>query len=240
MYKIPNRLSETWFTSDLHFGHKNIIRFCDRPFQEYGNLDEHRLNSATDLQVNEMNEIIIRNINDKVRQEDNLWILGDIAMGNIDNTLKLVERITCQNITIVAGNHDRCHPVNGEKHKKWVQRYKKLNNVVSLHLTNTTFSFPGTNSTVQVSHFPYGLWENSHDRRGEELDGKNDRYEKWRPLDNGEWLLCGHVHEKWRQKGRQINVGIDAWGGSPVSSKQILSIINSGENDLTRIFWVKK
>jgi calcineurin-like phosphoesterase family protein len=231
--------TETWFTSDLHFGHKNIIRFCDRPFKDYGSLDEQRLNSVSDSQVEKMNEAILYNINSKVGQEDELWILGDIAMGNIDYTLKLVEKIICSNITIVAGNHDRCHPVNGEKYVKWVERYEELHNVKSLYLENTIFTFPNTDVTVQVSHFPYGSFDNSYTPRAEDVESKKDRYEKWRPTDNGEWLLCGHVHEKWRQKDKQINVGIDAWGGSPVSAKQLLSLIDAGENNIPRIHWTR-
>ncbi len=42
----------TWFTSDFHLGHRNIIRYCDRPFH------------STD----EMDEAIIENLNSRVRQ----------------------------------------------------------------------------------------------------------------------------------------------------------------------------
>ena len=41
------------------------------------------------------------------------------------------------------------------------------------------------------------------------------RYIEHRPDDDGGWLLHGHVHEKWRQNGRQINVGVDAWNFAP-------------------------
>lgn len=52
-----------YFTSDLHLGHANSIEFTNRPFSN----------------VDEMNETLVRNINDIVSKKDELWILGDFA-----------------------------------------------------------------------------------------------------------------------------------------------------------------
>jgi calcineurin-like phosphoesterase family protein len=78
---------------------------------------------------------------------------------------------------------------------------------------------PGLN--VLLSHFPYA---------GD--SGDNDRYVTQRPADFGYWLLHGHVHEKWRQRGRMINVGVDAWAGRPVSEDTIAATITAGPADL--------
>lgn len=66
-------------------------------------------------------------------------------------------------------------------------------------------------------HFPY---------RGDSHD--NDRYTMQRPTDHGAWLLHGHAHERWQQRGRMINVGVDAWGYRPVSAARLGEIINAG------------
>lgn len=50
-----------WFTADTHFGHANIIRYCKRPFA-----------SAA-----EMDEVLLRHINERVGVEDVLYHLGD-------------------------------------------------------------------------------------------------------------------------------------------------------------------
>jgi len=73
---------------------------------------------------------------------------------------------------------------------------------------------------VQLNHFPYML---------------DDRYDmkfaKWRPQDNGDWLLHGHIHEKWRQQHCQINVGVDAWHFAPVAEHTIAALIAHGPAD---------
>jgi calcineurin-like phosphoesterase family protein len=191
-----------WFTSDLHFGHANILRFCDRPF----------------VDVNHMNTAIVNAMNERVSPDDELWILGDVAMGNVDVTLPLVRRLTAGRVVIVAGNHDRFHPCNKKKATGWLERYERLTGAEVINGNTELTLTDGTR--VQVSHFPYA--GDSYDR------GHVDRFAAFRPVDNGGWLLCGHVHEKWRQFGRVINVGVDAWGGWPVSESEIASIISKG------------
>ena len=55
-----------FFTSDHHFGHANIIKYCNRPF----------------LKVEEMDEELIVRWNDKVRPTDKVYHLGDFTLGD--------------------------------------------------------------------------------------------------------------------------------------------------------------
>jgi calcineurin-like phosphoesterase family protein len=199
-----------WFTSDLHFGHENIIKFCKRPFAD----------------ASEMNIRIADEINELVTPGDELWILGDLALGKFDETLGLSRRLTAGRVVLVAGNHDRCHPVNGPKHERWIDVYRdrERSGLDEVILTNTTLELlDGT--TVNVSHFPYEPQPMEH--RVAHGKSAEDRFEAWRPVDDGNWLLCGHIHDKWRQNGRQVNVGIDAWQ-RPVSELEILELIHAG------------
>lgn len=80
---------KVFFISDLHFGHKNIIGYCDRPFSN----------------GEEMDEKILSSINNKVSQKDVLYILGDFCHKE-GNVLSYRERIVCENVHIILGNHD--------------------------------------------------------------------------------------------------------------------------------------
>lgn len=59
----------TRFTVDLHFGHANIIGFCGRPFADVASMDARML---AELQA-------------RVRPDDDLWVLGDFAIGKATN-----------------------------------------------------------------------------------------------------------------------------------------------------------
>lgn len=84
-------MTETWFTSDTHFGHKNILEYEKeaRPFET----------------VEEMNEQLIANWNDKVRPKDIVFHLGDFAFGAIN--VPIADRLNGHK-RLVMGNHD-CH-----------------------------------------------------------------------------------------------------------------------------------
>lgn len=78
-----------YFTSDLHFGHKNIIRFCNRPFND----------------IDHMREMLIENWNSVVTPEDDVYHLGDFAFLNNDKTREIISRLNGRKHAI-WGNHD--------------------------------------------------------------------------------------------------------------------------------------
>lgn len=80
---------KVFFTSDLHFGHANVIRFDNRPFET----------------VEEMNEELIRRWNAKVGKGDLVYVLGDLIW-RMQDSAALIRRLNGQ-IILIKGNHDR-------------------------------------------------------------------------------------------------------------------------------------
>ena len=78
-----------WFTSDTHFWHENIIRFCNRPFSS----------------VAEMNEELIRRWNETVPEDGIVFHLGDFCLGHPGDWNDIISRLNGK-IHLILGNHD--------------------------------------------------------------------------------------------------------------------------------------
>ena len=82
-----------WITSDLHFGHANIMKFC--PATRVGFTD-----------VSDMREKMIAEWNKDVKPEDEVFILGDFAFLPAKDAVEILRRLNGAKI-LIEGNHDR-------------------------------------------------------------------------------------------------------------------------------------
>lgn len=82
---------DTWFTSDFHFRHFNIIRYCNRPFAN----------------TQEMDEVIADRMNSCIKPNDTLYFLGDFCLGKAEQVAAYRMRLECKTIHFIEGNHDR-------------------------------------------------------------------------------------------------------------------------------------
>lgn len=191
-----------WFTSDTHFSHKNIIKYCERPFTDTDHMDD----------------VIIQRWNEVVKPEDMVYHLGDIALGPIDKSLAKIARLNGHKIAVL-GNHDRPFMRAGKGDEDvWWDRYNAVFQEVYHWRGGLTYIGPNLD-TVKISHFPY---------TGDHTP--DDRYADVRPHDIGTPLVHGHTHSTDRltfsAKGtKQIHVGVDAWDFTPVSEFQILELL---------------
>jgi calcineurin-like phosphoesterase family protein len=81
-------MSGVFFTADLHLGHGNIIKYCNRPYSS----------------IEEMDESLISNWNSVVGKNDHIYVVGDFTMGgNAPNYLRRLNGIK----HLIRGNHDR-------------------------------------------------------------------------------------------------------------------------------------
>ena len=84
-------MRDIWFTSDFHFGHFNIIRYCNRPFAN----------------AQEMDAAILDRTNACVKPNDILYFLGDFCLSGTEKVIAYRQRLVCSTIHFIEGNHDR-------------------------------------------------------------------------------------------------------------------------------------
>lgn len=124
-----------YYTSDLHFGHKNIIKYENRPFEN----------------VEEMNEKLIENWNAKVKPEDTVYVCGDFAVKNsemnIDRIVSIYSQLNGTKILLI-GNHDL----------DWIDKAKDR-----LHFNPVDYlEIKDGKDIVVLCHYPIEDWDGKH------------------------------------------------------------------------------
>jgi len=126
----------TWFTADTHFGHKNIIKYTDRPY-------------ASTL---EMDEALIANWNARVRPEDHVYHLGDFALNSPEECRGILERLN-GNIHLIRGNHEKTADACADAFV-WSKNYYEL-------LIDDPDAYQGKQA-IMLFHYAMRVWNGSH------------------------------------------------------------------------------
>lgn len=120
-------MSKIFVCADLHFGHKNIIKYENRPFEN----------------VSHMNEQLIKNWNKVVKPKDTVYVLGDVSFAGNRETKELLSRLNGRKI-LIMGNHDRERSIHKwqELGFDWASPYPIVYNeyIVLMHKPPTYFN----------------------------------------------------------------------------------------------------
>ncbi len=121
-------------SADFHLSHNNIIKYCNRPFSSVG----------------EMNQTIIKNINDVVKPDDVLYHLGDFTMtDNYAIISEFAKEIRCKKVFIL-GNHDK---------RKNLDKLKEDGIIEAWY---DTYGLMYKNCYIWLSHYAHRTWDQSH------------------------------------------------------------------------------
>lgn len=107
-------MQKIFFSADHHFGHENILKYCNRPFSS----------------VEEMDEVFISNWNKVIKDSYTVYYLGDFTMGGYKRFVEYYSRLN-GNILFVCGNHDNWF--------KYLQKDKALPPIVELYVEKELF-----------------------------------------------------------------------------------------------------
>lgn len=197
----------TWITSDPHWGHDNVINFCDRPFKDMQDMmKKHRANW-----------------NNKVKPEDQVIVVGDVFFYlNKTEAKEYLDSLNGRKI-LVRGNHDR------KPREMNAMGFEFVCEEMTLLIANerVTISHYPFRAPEHV-HFYFNLKHKICKFLGIKGTWALDRrFYTRRPVNKGQFLIHGHTHNKLRTRGRQIHVGMDAWDQTPVNINTIANLIAS-------------
>lgn len=97
-FKLDASKQELFFTADIHLGHDNIIKYCNRPFKD----------------TQEMGVAIKDNWNSKIKPGSLVFILGDVTFQKSQNEIDESLSELNGNKILIPGNHDHINRL--EKH----------------------------------------------------------------------------------------------------------------------------
>jgi calcineurin-like phosphoesterase family protein len=197
-----NIRGNVWISSDTHYYHANIIKYCKRPYIKDGDLNEKgewKDKAISELRAEEMTQDMVRWHNELVKPEDTVIHLGDFSFGNADQVAKLL-KILKGNYWFIWGNHDRgLKELVTHKHSfhDLLHRIKFLGD-----LANVTIE----GQHVTLCHYAMRTWRNSH---------------------RGSWHLFGHSHGTLPDDPNSLSfdVGVDCHNLRPISWYQIKNIM---------------
>ena len=129
-------MGNLWFTSDTHFGHKNILKFCP--------------NTRLGKDVEEHDEILIENWNKQVAPGDTVYMLGDCFFHRDPHRVANIMNRLAGTKHLIYGNHDQVIRRN-----EMVQRkFATIQEYLELHMSKRKM--------VVLFHYPMLEWNKMH------------------------------------------------------------------------------
>ena len=163
----PGEHMSTFFTADLHIGHANILKHCQRPFAS----------------PDEMHGFLMSAWNETVSAADTVYVLGDFSFVG-STRVPMVEAVLASLVgrkILIRGNHD----------SDGLQGWDEVHDFLVIKEGNRL---------VTLFHYPLRDWPGM-----------------W----NGGIHLYGHVHGNQEPLPGSMDVGVDVWGGRPVTLDEI-------------------
>lgn len=173
-------MKNIWFTSDPHAYHKNICRGTS----SWGSTGEQRTRDFDTPE--EMTEAIVKSWNSVVKENDELWCLGDWSFAGHENIKRFRNQLNCKNIHLIFGNHDQhIEPVNSV-YRGCFSSCQYVKNLSFKIDSMKSGKYGKTN--IFLSHYSHQVWAQSY---------------------HGTIHLFGHSHGTLKGIGKSMDVGVD-------------------------------
>ena len=173
-----------YFTSDLHFGHKNILQFQkNRKFES----------------IEEMDKTLIKNWNNKVKDNDEIYILGDFTLKKDEEYISNILNQLNGKKYLIKGNHDY-----------WVKKESLVN---KFEWIKEYYELKYNKEKFILCHYPFEEWNGSRNNSSYHLHGHLHSTDTYNQITKA-------------IKFKKYDVGIDANNFSPVSIDDIVGFFH--------------
>lgn len=177
-------VSKIFFTSDTHFNHDREFVYSPRGFKT----------------IQEMNGTFVKNWNETVGNDDNIYVLGDFFLGTDFNYIQEVLNKLNGRIHLVTGNHDTPSKIT---------EYTSWNNIVEIA---DALRIRYKKREFFLCHYPVLTASLEQDPNKAVIN------------------LFGHTHSKdkfYEDRPYMYNVAVDANDNKPVEIEEILTAFNN-------------
>lgn len=189
----------TFFISDTHFYHSNIITWENMPkrfiFNSQSFLKKSDEKFNLDILRNDtikMNETLINNWNSVVDKNDIIYHLGDFAFASANNTKEILSRLN-GNIHLIIGNHDNWKTLNKIKDLFVdINTYKEINYLYENKLYH-----------ICMMHYPI---------------------QQWNRMRYNSIMLCGHSHDMLKHDVKEGHIKYDVGVDTELSNFHPISL----------------
>lgn len=129
-----------FFTSDTHFFHKNILKYCNRPFTN----------------AHEMNQELVERWNEKIPKGSIVFHLGDFSLtANPKELDGLIDELN-GDIHLIIGNHE-----NDALGKSYIRdKWKTISDIAEIYIKDDEITYGEQH--IVMCHYPMQAWNGSH------------------------------------------------------------------------------
>jgi len=125
-------MSKIFFSADHHFGHKNIIKYCDRPWHDRDSMDDDLINLW----------------NATVPEDGVVFYAGDFSFRGTGETMAIMEQLNGTK-HLIRGNHDT------NVQEGVLKQFASILDYTAIHVEELS-------QHIVISHYPFRTWEKMH------------------------------------------------------------------------------
>lgn len=138
--KITFNKDKVFFTSDTHFFHKNIIKYCDRPFEN----------------AKEMNEELIKRWNEVIPEDGIVFHCGDVSLTAGSKKLNDLLHSLNGKKHLIVGNHE-----NDALSKSYIkEHWETISDIHEIYEEDAEITY-GKQHLI-LCHYPMLTWNAGH------------------------------------------------------------------------------